>query len=260
MDFFKTYFLDYIKENNLLLIIIIINIFGFTFLIFNNNQKIVYEKSDNNTTLEVSENTLSMETNIPNKIYVDIKGAIKNPGVYEINEGSLVNDAIILAGGVKSGGTTSLINLSKKLKDGMVIYVATTTEVNKLKKENVLKTLEDEKISENVTTSNDVKVTKEESLGYVDSTETKIEEDKTTLNTTNNTNDSNIKENNNTKVNLNTATINDLTSISGIGESKAKSIIEYRENNGSFKSIEDILNVSGIGQSLYEKIKDYIEV
>jgi len=46
--------------------------------------------------------------------------------------------------------------------------------------------------------------------------------------------------------------------VSGIGKSKANSIIEYRNSNGSFKSIEDIKNVSGIGESLYEKIKDFI--
>ena len=48
--------------------------------------------------------------------------------------------------------------------------------------------------------------------------------------------------------------------ISGIGESKAKSIIEYRNTNGNFKSVEDLRNVSGIGDSLFEKIKDKITV
>ena len=48
--------------------------------------------------------------------------------------------------------------------------------------------------------------------------------------------------------------------LSKIGESKANSIIEYRESNGDFKTIEDIKNVSGIGDSLFESIKDYITV
>ena len=46
----------------------------------------------------------------------------------------------------------------------------------------------------------------------------------------------------------------------GIGESKANSIITYREQNGNFKTIEDITKVSGIGESMYEKIKDHITI
>lgn len=62
----------------------------------------------------------------------------------------------------------------------------------------------------------------------------------------------------NTKININTANISQLESISGIGESTAKKIIEYREKNGKFKTIEEIKNVSGIGELKYENIKDYI--
>ena len=51
-----------------------------------------------------------------------------------------------------------------------------------------------------------------------------------------------------------------LTSLSGIGESKAETIVDYRNKNGNFKSIDDIMNVSGIGEALFEKIKDYITV
>ena len=62
------------------------------------------------------------------------------------------------------------------------------------------------------------------------------------------------------KININTATLEELQTLSGIGESKAKAIIEYREENGNFSKPEDILNVSGIGESVYEKIKDNITV
>jgi len=62
------------------------------------------------------------------------------------------------------------------------------------------------------------------------------------------------------KVNINSATLEDLKTLNGIGDSKAKSIIEYREKNGNFKSIEDIKNVTGIGEKMYEKIKEQIEI
>ncbi len=67
-------------------------------------------------------------------------------------------------------------------------------------------------------------------------------------------------ENASSQININTATIEELMTLSGIGESKAKAIIEYRETNGLFSTIEDVKNVSGIGDGIFEKIKDYITV
>ena len=61
-------------------------------------------------------------------------------------------------------------------------------------------------------------------------------------------------------VNINTAGIKELTTLTGIGESKAEAIIAYRENVSEFENTEDIINVSGIGESVYDKIKDSIKV
>ena len=69
--------------------------------------------------------------------------------------------------------------------------------------------------------------------------------------------ENNKKEANN-KVSINNATKEDLMSLTGIGESKANAIINYRNENGLFKQIEDIKNVSGIGDSVFEKIKNNI--
>ena len=62
------------------------------------------------------------------------------------------------------------------------------------------------------------------------------------------------------KININTATVEELTTLSGIGESRAQSIIRYRETNGAFQSIEELMNVEGIKDGIFEKIKDEIEV
>lgn len=72
---------------------------------------------------------------------------------------------------------------------------------------------------------------------------------------------SELSENSDTGLcNINTADINELMELNGIGETLARNIINYREVNGSFKSIEDIMNVSGIGKGKYEAIKDKITV
>ena len=62
------------------------------------------------------------------------------------------------------------------------------------------------------------------------------------------------------KVSINTGTLKELMTLTGIGEGKAKEIIKYREENGNFNSIEDITNVKGIGKSIYDKIKDNITI
>ncbi len=62
------------------------------------------------------------------------------------------------------------------------------------------------------------------------------------------------------KININTATAEELSTLEGIGEMKAESIIEFRDNHGHFTKIEDLKNVKGIGDKIFEKIKDQITV
>lgn len=62
------------------------------------------------------------------------------------------------------------------------------------------------------------------------------------------------------KVNINTASREELMTLSGIGESKAAQIVSYREANGRFQKIEDIMNISGIKEGVFSKIEDYITV
>ena len=60
------------------------------------------------------------------------------------------------------------------------------------------------------------------------------------------------------KININTASKEELMTLDGIGEKKAGWIIEYRELHGSFQTIQDIMKVSGIGKKTFESLKDYI--
>ena len=163
-------------------------------------------------------------------VYVDIKGAVKKPGVYKINSDKKIIDVITIAGGLMENANTDNINLSKKVTDEMVIIIYTDEEVkNSNIVDTVIKVIDKECVYPNI--QND---------GCIN---TEINDSITNVN--------NI-------ININTATLEELMSINGLGEAKAKAIIKYREENGYFKIIDDLLNVSGIGEALFEKIKEYI--
>jgi len=73
-------------------------------------------------------------------------------------------------------------------------------------------------------------------------------------------NSENISDNTSGRININTATIEELMTLPGIGEAKAKDIIAYRTQNGSFTATEDIMKISGIKEAAYAKIRDYITI
>ena len=163
-------------------------------------------------------------------VYVDIKGAVKKPGVYKINSDKKIIDVITIAGGLMENANTDNINLSKKVTDEMVIIIYTDEEVkNSNIVDTVIKVIDKECVCPNI--QND---------GCIN---TEINDSITNVNKT---------------ININTATLEELMSINGLGEAKAKAIIKYREEYGYFKIIDDLLNVSGIGEALFEKIKEYI--
>ena len=202
------------------------------FLFFNKNSDEIELTSD--LSLEIKEE-VTEEIPKEEKIKVDIKGAVKNPGVYEINSNRRVADAIAISGGLTNDADTSTINLSKNLTDEMVIIIYTKEEVAEmLKGSTSIKYIEKECICP------------------------KIENDACIDNVIDNKPDTNTS--NEQKVSLNSATIDELMRLPGIGEVKAKAIIAYREENGGFKSIEELLEVNGIGESTFNKIKDQLSL
>lgn len=161
---------------------------------------------------------------------IDIKGAITNPGVYSTKCSDTVSDVIRLAGGLTDNADTSVTNLAKQVSNEMVIIIYTQEEVkNSNIVDTVIKVVEQECVCPNI--QND---------GCIND---KIDD---------------TISNKNLKVNINTAKVEELEKIPGIGEAKAKSIIDYRNKFGNFKSIDDIQNVEGIGSKLYESIKIYL--
>jgi len=184
---------------------------------------------------------ITEEIVVPEEYYVDIKGAVTNPGVYKLSSDSRVNDVVNLAGGVNSDADTRCINLSKKIKDEMVIYVYTKQEVEEMYKI-------EEKKEDNIIFNNVI------NDAYVDYTNP----DSGSIDTNNESNNSEVVSTG--KININTADISLLTTLPNIGESKAQAIITKRDELGKFNSIDELKEVSGIGESTFEKVKDLITV
>ncbi len=139
-------------------------------------------------------------------IFVDIKGEVRNPGVYQMKVGDRVKDALEAAGGLTAEADSQKVNLAKRLEDQMVIVVPKVGE-------------EAEEIPAGETRK---EATKEG------------------------------------KVNINTATVEELKTLKGVGEKKAEAIIEYRKKNGSFQTKEDLMKVRGIGKKLFESFEERI--
>ena len=210
----------------------------------------------NNVTNKVKEYEEPKEEVIEEKeikrIYVEIKGEVEHPGVYELTENERIFDVIKKAGGLTNDANTDYLNLSKKVKDEMVIIIYSKDEIKEykksLKEEKVKEIIKYEIIEKEIPCPN---VTNEACIN------TKEEKTQTLDNSTKE--DTTETDDNNTLINLNNASKEQLLTLTGIGESKADQIIEYRNSN-KFNTIEDIKNIKGIGDSLFEKIKDSITV
>ncbi len=140
----------------------------------------------------------------PKMIYVHICGEVKNPGVYELPEGSRIFEAVEAAGGFTEEAAQTSLNLAQTICDEAQIVILTWEEAEEKARQE-----------------------REQAAGIV---------------------------------NINTASKEQLMTLTGIGESRAEDIIRYRKESGGFRSIEEIMNVPGIKESAYLKIKDSITV
>ena len=162
-------------------------------------------------------------------LVVHICGAVSAPGVYELPAGSRIIDAVEAGGGFLPEADEACCNLAEEIVDGCQIYIMT-------KSESCADGQAEKKAGIQTSPDSDMQTT-----------------------------DRNVRSNSapaleNGLVNLNTADIAALMTLPGIGESRAKAIISYREQHGAFAKIEDIMKISGIKQAAFSKIKDKITV
>ena len=206
----------------ILIILIMLTTFFFYLLNDNNNDliqnsqerqsKISDQQIKNSKKLNKKEVSIQKDNTKETKIFIDIKGAVKHPNVYEMSSSNRVIDALNKAEVLKDADLSHL-NLSEKLVDQKLIYVPKKGE-------------------------NSMKINSQQS----------------TLNS------SDVKINTNQPLNLNSATEEQLKNIPGIGPSKAKEILNYREQNHGFNSIDDLMKIKGVGKKTFEKRKEHFTI
>jgi len=179
--------------------------------LFSSNNMIVEETQNIMTSSTTLERT-DVSSDRTDDMFVDIKGAVKNPGIYQVTGNMRVLNVVELAGGFLFEADDKQVNLSERVVDQMVIYIP--KEGEKLEDLSVIKANEK---SEQESSKSDL-------------------------------------------INLNTATIDELKTLNGIGEKKAESIIRYREEKGLFKTIDDLKNVDGIGEKTFENLKSSLTI
>ena len=209
------------KQKIIIIILLIILACGFCYYVYTKDDNILENTVEENISNEIQENIVNTSEVSNSKIIVHISGAVNKEGIVELEENSRVADAIEKAEGVKEDADMSKVNLAFVLEDGMKVYIPSVNE--KSSNEQI------ELVTKDIGT---------EEANNVSSTQ----------------------NNKQAKVNINTATQNELENLPGIGPSTASKILQYRKENGKFNSIDEIKEISGIGEAKFNKIKDLIVV
>ena len=191
------------------LAVIVIILVGRGMMASPTKEKVMVTNAVNTTRVEET------TTMMPQNCYVDIKGEVLRPGVYEFSCESRIQEVIKKAGGFTEEADETKINLAQKITDQMQLIVPNLHS----------------KQEGGVTDGNSEK------------------------GNSSNTTPSNSKQG---TVNINTATLEELQTIKGIGKKKAEAILQYRKEHGAFRTKEDLLQVKGIGKKALEAIESQV--
>ena len=191
------------------LAVIVIILVGRGMMASSTKEKVMVTNALNTTRVEET------TTMMPQNCYVDIKGEVLRPGVYEFSCESRIQEVIKKAGGFTEEADETKINLAQKISDQMQIIVP---NLHSKQEGGVTEGNSEKGNSSNTTRSNSKQGT----------------------------------------VNINTATLEELQTIKGIGKKKAEAILQYRKEHGAFRTKEDLLQVKGIGKKALEAIESQV--
>lgn len=199
------------------------------------------EANDAGTVSAGAAGTESTGQNVTEYLYVDVCGAVEQPGVYCLPEGARVHDAVQAAGGFSLNAEAASINQARKLTDQEQLYIYTRDEIEAMQQGETVY------VPSKVAAAGDSASVSDAAAGNGQSVSGAVS-----------SGDEAASESGGEQINLNTASAQQLETLPGIGEAKAAAIIAYRKEHGDFASAQDLTKVSGIGDSTYAKLKDYV--
>ena len=208
----KRWLMEYKKILSIIggvLAVIVIILVGRGMMASSTKEKVMVTNAVNTTRVEEA------TTMMPQNCYVDIKGKVLRPGVYEFSCESRIQEVIKKAGGFTEDADETKINLAQKISDQMQMIVP---NLHSKQEGGVTEGNSEKGNSSNSTPSNSKQGT----------------------------------------VNINTATLEELQTIKGIGKKKAEAILQYRKEHGAFRTKEDLLQVKGIGKKALEAIESQV--
>lgn len=155
-------------------------------------------------------------------MYVDVKGSVKNPGVYPLLPNERIQNVVAKAGGFLPEADLQRVNLAQPLTDGMAVIIPAKGKTSPCSPASL--------ISEKSEQASQFEAQPARSTGQ------------------------------DSLINLNTADVKELMKLPGVGELRAQTIISYRDKNGPFTSVDQLKKVSGIGEKTFEKLKSKIMI
>ena len=161
------------------------------------------------------------------EIAVHVAGAVKVPGVYYLATGARIHEAIEKAGGTTDRADVHSLNLAAIIRDGQQIDIPMIRQIPDTKQNTPVSNAAQEYT---IPTSTDLSATPQPSMRGATPSDV-------------------------SRININTATSQELQTLRGIGPAMARRIIEYRQTSGGFSTVDDLTNVKGIGEKTLEKIR-----
>ena len=164
------------------------------------------------------------------EIAVHVTGAVKVPGVYYLATGARVHEAIEKAGGTTDRADVHSLNLAAKIRDGQQIDVPEVHQISDVRQNTPISSTVEEPV---------IPISPDRSVPPQPSVQKPVPSD-------------------GSRININTATWQELQTLRGIGPALAQRIVEYRQTSGGFSTVDDLTNVKGIGEKTLEKIRDSV--
>lgn len=189
----------------------------------------------NNTSSDNRTTNVEARSSASTPVAIHVAGHVENPGLYVLDPGSRIADAIDAAGGTLDGADLNAINLAAPLEDGVQVYVPTREEIKQASSPSSFQT-----------------VTKSPTPGSI--------AQRASSGSGSSAAGSKLTVPGEGYVNINSAGLGELQRLPGVGPATAQKILDHRAQIGRFRAVEELMDVSGIGPAKFETMRPFVRI